>query len=83
MHENITLPTLERLSRCNWIQTHKEAKIAEEYINRLRVRTSGMRALTAGLSGGNQQKLVLARWLAARCRVLVIDEPTRGDDFEV
>jgi ABC-type sugar transport system ATPase subunit len=80
VHENITLPTLERLARFGWIRTRREAKIAEEYIGRLRVRTSGMRALTAGLSGGNQQKLVLARWLAARCRVLVVDEPTRGVD---
>jgi ABC-type sugar transport system ATPase subunit len=46
----------------------------------MRVRAPGVEALIAGLSGGNQQKIVLAKWLAARCRILILDEPTRGVD---
>ncbi len=46
----------------------------------LSVRASGLDAIAGGLSGGNQQKIVLAKWLAANCRVLILDEPTRGVD---
>ena len=80
VRENITLPTVGRLARYGWIRSRQEATLAQQYVDRLRVRTAGLSAATAGLSGGNQQKLVLARWLAARCRVLVVDEPTRGVD---
>ena len=80
VHENITLPTIERLSRYGWIRSQQEAAVSRDYVDQLRIRTAGLSAATAGLSGGNQQKLVLARWLAARCRILVVDEPTRGVD---
>ena len=80
VHENITLPTIGRLSRYGWIRSQQEAAVSRDYVDQLRIRTAGLSAATAGLSGGNQQKLVLARWLAARCRILVVDEPTRGVD---
>jgi len=77
---NTTLPILDRLARFSWIRRDAERGLAEEHTTRLRVRMPGLDAVVAGLSGGNQQKIVLARWLAARCRVLILDEPTRGVD---
>ncbi len=77
---NTTLPLLERLSRLTWVRRTAERRLAEEHTKGLRVRTPGLDVAVAGLSGGNQQKIVLARWLAARCRVLILDEPTRGVD---
>ena len=78
---NTSLPILKRLSRFRvWIDQRRERALAEEYFKRLRVRTPGVDYVVAGLSGGNQQKIVLAKWLAARSRVLILDEPTRGVD---
>jgi ABC-type sugar transport system ATPase subunit len=78
--ENTTLPTLESLARYTWIQRRRERELALEYFDRLDVRTNLIDAPTSSLSGGNQQKLVLAKWLAAESRVLILDEPTRGVD---
>jgi len=78
--ENVTLPTLRSLARGGWLRSGAERSLAKDAFGRLRVRTPDLDAVTAGLSGGNQQKLVLAKWLAARCRVLILDEPTRGVD---
>jgi ABC-type sugar transport system ATPase subunit len=78
--ENTTLPTLTSLARFGWVRRSAEREVAQTYIDRLRVRTSSMDAATAGLSGGNQQKLVLAKWLAANSHTLILDEPTRGVD---
>lgn len=78
--ENLTLPTLERLSPFGWIRRRRERALADEYLRALRVRTPDADFVAAGLSGGNQQKIVLAKWLAARARVLILDEPTRGVD---
>jgi ABC-type sugar transport system ATPase subunit len=77
---NTTLPILETLSRWSFIRRRAERGLVGTYFERLRVRAPSVDAVTAGLSGGNQQKLVLAKWLAARCRVLILDEPTRGVD---
>jgi ABC-type sugar transport system ATPase subunit len=77
---NTTLPILETLSRWTFIRRQAERALVGSYFERLRVRAAGPHVVTAGLSGGNQQKLVLAKWLAARCRVLMLDEPTRGVD---
>jgi ABC-type sugar transport system ATPase subunit len=78
--ENTTLPTLESLARLGWVRASAERELAQSYIDRLRVRTHSMDATTAGLSGGNQQKLVIAKWLAAKSDILILDEPTRGVD---
>ncbi|HEX8275664.1 MAG TPA: sugar ABC transporter ATP-binding protein [Longimicrobiaceae bacterium] len=77
---NTSLPILDRLSRLGWIRRREERALADEYYRRLRVRAPGVDTVVAGLSGGNQQKVVIARWLAARSRILVLDEPTRGVD---
>jgi ABC-type sugar transport system ATPase subunit len=77
---NTTLPILGRLSRWSFIRRRSERSLVSSYFERLRVRAPGVDVVTAGLSGGNQQKLVLAKWLAANCQVLILDEPTRGVD---
>ena len=79
MH-NASLPTLGRLSRIGWIWRARERAQVGALFDRLRVRTPGLDAVVAGLSGGNQQKVVLAKWLAASPQVLILDEPTRGVD---
>jgi len=77
---NTTLPILGRLSRWSFIRRRAERSLVGSYFERLRVRAPGVDVITAGLSGGNQQKLVLAKWLAANCQILILDEPTRGVD---
>jgi ABC-type sugar transport system ATPase subunit len=77
---NTSLPTLPRLSRLGWLHRGRERRIATEYFTRLRVRSPSVDSIVAGLSGGNQQKIVLAKWLAANSDVLILDEPTRGVD---
>lgn len=78
--QNITLPILDRLASFGWIRRSQEQGLVGTYLERLRVRAPGAHTPAQSLSGGNQQKLVLARWLAAQCRVLLVDEPTRGVD---
>ncbi|MEP6618401.1 MAG: sugar ABC transporter ATP-binding protein [bacterium] len=77
---NASLPTLNRLSRFTWIFRNQERREAKGLFDRLRVRTPSLDAVVAGLSGGNQQKVVLAKWLAAKPDILILDEPTRGVD---
>ncbi len=77
---NTTLTILDRLARLGLLQHRRERELARSFFERLRVRAASPAAEAMGLSGGNQQKLVLAKWLAASCRVLILDEPTRGVD---
>jgi ABC-type sugar transport system ATPase subunit len=77
---NTSLPVLDRLSRFGWVNQSDERQLVREHFQMLRVRTPSIDAPVAGLSGGNQQKIVLARWLAARSKILILDEPTRGVD---
>jgi ABC-type sugar transport system ATPase subunit len=78
--QNATLPILRSLSRFGWIRRGRDREVADEHLERLRVRASAYDATTASLSGGNQQKIVMAKWLAAKSDVLILDEPTRGVD---
>lgn len=77
---NTSLPLLKRLSTLSWVRQDEERAMVRDNFARLRVRTPSMDSSVAGLSGGNQQKVVLARWLAARSDLLILDEPTRGVD---
>src|SRR5262249_4714823 len=76
----ISLAVLERLRRLRFVLGRKERALAQEYVGRLNVRTPSIEQLVGKLSGGNQQKVVLARWLARHPRVLMLDEPTRRID---
>jgi ABC-type sugar transport system ATPase subunit len=78
--ENVSLPSLSALSRFGWIRGRRERATVGRYFEAMRVRAPHLDAATLGLSGGNQQKLVLAKWLATDCRILLVDEPTRGVD---
>jgi ribose transport system ATP-binding protein len=77
---NITLASLDGLARGGLIDARREAELSEEWVRRLGIRTPSIWALCLNLSGGNQQKVVLAKWLNAKSRVLIFDHPTRGLD---
>jgi ABC-type sugar transport system ATPase subunit len=77
---NITLASLDRVSTGPVLDFGEERKLAERYVGELGIRTSSIDRLAETLSGGNQQKSVLARWLCSHARILVLDDPTRGID---
>jgi ABC-type sugar transport system ATPase subunit len=78
--ENTTLAALNRLTRFGFVRQNKEHSLAESYAKKLRVKAASLEVLIASLSGGNQQKVALAKWLARECDILIVDEPTRGVD---
>ena len=77
---NVTLVNLPGVAQHGVIDDRKEAKVATDYRAKLRIRSSGILQKTLNLSGGNQQKVVLSKWLFAEPQVLILDEPTRGID---
>ncbi len=79
--QNVTLPILPRLFRRLLVRAAVERKVAAEHTEQFNVRMTSVDQLVGALSGGNQQKVVLAKWLAAGPRVLILDEPTRGIDI--
>lgn len=81
VRENISLPNLSRLCRLGLVRRKEERTLAERFIKALRIRTPSQTQKVMNLSGGNQQKVVLAKWLAREPRVLIVDEPTRGIDI--
>jgi ABC-type sugar transport system ATPase subunit len=77
---NVTLASLQSLFRHGWIRGKSETAIGDKYAKELRIRTPSCRQPVGKLSGGNQQKVVIAKWLASKFRLLILDEPTVGVD---
>ncbi|MCA9166193.1 MAG: sugar ABC transporter ATP-binding protein [Planctomycetales bacterium] len=80
VRRNLTLSVLESLTRWGLIQRRPETNLVNELIRDLQVKTASVDSAAAALSGGNQQKLVIGKWLARQPKVLLLDEPTRGVD---
>jgi ribose transport system ATP-binding protein len=78
--ENMSLASLRRFARFGLIQRDRERAMAEQQVASLRVKTPNTGALVKNLSGGNQQKVVLGKWLSMQPKVMILDEPTRGID---
>jgi ABC-type sugar transport system ATPase subunit len=80
VRENFGLPNLDRLSSRGFVQLGREREEFGRYVKQLKIKVPNQKARAGNLSGGNQQKVVLAKWLARNCDVLIFDEPTRGID---
>ena len=80
VRENTTLPSLKRFAPFNLIRRDREKKVANEQIQSLKIKTPGCETFVLNLSGGNQQKVVLGKWLSMEPKVMILDEPTRGID---
>lgn len=80
VRENITLPIIDRTSRHIFLDRNREFEITDEYGKYIEIKASGWEQLVENLSGGNQQKVVLAKWIATKPRILIMDEPTKGID---
>src|SRR6202035_552300 len=80
VRENFSLASLSRVARAGFIDRGAEAALAEDGGARFSVRPSPLDQVAGRLSGGNQQKIVLGKWLANKPKLLILDEPTRGID---
>lgn len=81
LRRNLSLAALARLATAGIIRSREERRLAADAVSRLGIVTRGMEQEVRDLSGGNQQKVVIARWLATQPRLLILDEPTRGIDI--
>ena len=81
IRNNYAMPSLDRLSFAGLVQHGKIDAEAQEYMDKLSIKAPSIYTLTRQLSGGNQQKAVVAKWLGAQAKVLIFDEPTRGIDI--
>ena len=81
LRENAVLPSLARNAKAGgFLDFVWEEAVSEEYTAKLKIKTRGINTITSTLSGGNQQKIILAKWLIAQSSILILDEPTRGID---
>ena len=78
--ENTTMASLDNFMSGLFINKKKEREITKKYVDRLKTKTPSVDQLVVNLSGGNQQKVVIAKWLVRNCDILIFDEPTRGID---
>jgi ribose transport system ATP-binding protein len=78
--ENITLAAPKKIARMGLVMSGRARSLAQHYVDNLRIKTPSLKQKIRNLSGGNQQKCVVARWLATDSKVLLLDEPTRGID---
>ena len=78
--ENSTMASLDEYMKGLFIDKKKEKEVAQKYVDILKTKTPGVDQLVVNLSGGNQQKVVIAKWLVRNCDILIFDEPTRGID---
>lgn len=78
--KNISMASLEKITNMSGINENEEIKIANKYVEQIRIKTPSIEQKVKNLSGGNQQKVALAKWLMAEPKVLILDEPTRGID---
>jgi len=81
IQENVSLANLKKVSTSGVVSKEKESSLVNQYIKQLKIRTSSPKQSAKSLSGGNQQKVVLAKWLGTEPEVLILDEPTRGVDI--
>lgn len=79
--QNISLPSIDKTSRSGFLRLAKEFALAREFSERLDLRAASLSQIAGTLSGGNQQKVVIAKWLATQPRVIILDEPTKGIDI--
>ena len=79
--QNVSLPSLSRTSHKGFLRMAEEFKLAREYSERLDLRAASLDTHVGNLSGGNQQKVVIAKWLATQPKVIILDEPTKGVDI--
>ncbi|HYE67393.1 MAG TPA: sugar ABC transporter ATP-binding protein, partial [Anaerovoracaceae bacterium] len=80
VEQNISIVSIEKLTKAGIIDNRRESEVAEKYIKSLRIKAHSRKAPVTSLSGGNQQKVVLAKWLLGEPDIIIFDEPTRGID---
>jgi ABC-type sugar transport system ATPase subunit len=80
VRENISIAVLPRLQTAGFVKRREESDIVRKFVERLHIKTAGVEQSITSLSGGNQQKVMIARWIASNVSILIVDEPTQGVD---